>query len=139
MKKTIKSVMAMALALVLTASSLGGTALAASSESGSIDGCSWSARVTKTTRSATATTKITGATNAYVDAAVEVYYWLGRVHYYTPASDSQTNGYAVATASKQLGGAEVEGGMGEHTIFYHNTTKSCATFIGDIPSNPTRA
>ena len=48
MKKTIKSVMAMALALVLTASSLGGTALAASSESGSIDGCSWSARVTNT-------------------------------------------------------------------------------------------
>jgi len=136
MKKTFRSVLTFALALAMMVTCVGGTAFAASSDSGSIDGYSWSARVSTTSNSATATTSF-GAAVSSITATVKVFYWFGDKNYFTPASGQVTPGYAVATATKQLGGAEVIGGSGYHTIYYNRTYRSADTSIGRTPPDAT--
>lgn len=142
MKKTIKSVMALALALVLTASCLGGTAFAepSSSYTTTVGGHSAAAKVSKTTTSGTATTKISGVTSAYVTADVYLYLKFGRDYFYSLVSDEQTStGYAIATAQNVLAGSWVIGAKGQHyirfqDIFDLHTWKPSDTIDGTIPT-----
>ena len=134
MKKAFRSILTLALALAMIVTCVNGTAFAASSDSGSIDGYTWTVRVSTTSNSATATTTF-GAAVSSLTATVNVYYWWGDSNYYTSGSGQVTPGYAVATATKQLGGAEVIGGSGYHTILYNRTYTSRDTSIGRTPSD----
>ena len=139
MKKTIKSVMAMALALVLTASSLGSTAFAAASVSTTLGGHAATASIAERSDGAVATTRIAGVTNAYTYAKAIVYYRFDRDECYSVADDQQTNGYAVATAYVKRIPGRVCGGLGSHTIYYNNLTwNPQATQFGEILSGATR-
>ena len=91
MKKTIKSVMAMALALVLTASSLGSTAFAAASVSTTLGGHAATASIAERSDGAVATTRITGVTNAYTYA--KLLYTTGSI---------ETNATQLRMTSKQM-------------------------------------
>ena len=66
MKKTFRSALTFALALVMVATCMVGTAFAASSDSTTIEGSAASANVSYTRTSETATTKYGGSTSAYV-------------------------------------------------------------------------
>lgn len=135
MKKAFRSLVTFALALALLVTGVGGTAFAASSASGSIDGYKWSASVAMSTNSATAITDMTSAPSAHVEASVKVFYWWGDENHFARADGHEAAGYAMATATKKLGGAEVIGGEGHHLVFYNNTVRSSATFIGSTPSD----
>ena len=133
MKKSFKSVLTFALALAMMVTCMGGLAFAKSSDTGSIDGYTWTVRVSTTDDSATATTSF-GANVSSLTAEVTVYYWLGLQYYSCYASGQVTPGYAVATATKKRGGAEVIGAKGEHHILYDGTNTFRETSIGETPS-----
>lgn len=138
MKKTFRSALTFALALVMVATCMVGTAFAASSDSGSLNGYTWTARVSTTTSSATATTKF-GVAVSSITAKATVYYWFGAANYYTTATGQVTPGYAVAIATKKFGGGEVKGAEGYHTILYDRAYESCETSTGRIPSDAIEA
>ena len=74
MKKSFKSVLTFALALVMMVTCMAVTAFASSSDSTTIAGYSASANVSYTRSSATATTTFGGPSSAYVSATVTAYY-----------------------------------------------------------------
>lgn len=86
MKKSFKSVLTFALALVMMVTCMAVTAFASSSDSTTIAGYSASANVSYTRSSATATTTFGGPSSAYVSATVTAYYESGDTDYRRQAS-----------------------------------------------------
>lgn len=132
MKKTFRSALTFALALVMVATCMVGTAFAKSSDSTTIDGSAASANVSYTRTSATATTKYGGSTSAYVYAKVTAYYESGDFDYYKAKAGDLYPGYSVAAVTINIGGAQVRGAIGTHEVHYgaHHWTPS--TSIGVI-------
>ena len=96
MKKSFKSVLTFALALVMMVTCMAVTAFASSSDSTTIAGYSASANVSYTRSSATATTTFGGPSSAYVSATVTAYYESGDTDYRRQASGLNSPGYSVA-------------------------------------------
>ena len=132
MKKSFKSVLTFALALVMMVTCMAVTAFASSSDSTTIAGYSASANVSYTRSSATATTTFGGPSSAYVSATVTAYYESGDTDYRRQASGLNSPGYSVARINIDIPGAQVRGAEGEHRVYYDGHQWTPATEGGVI-------
>lgn len=130
MKNRMKRVLALVLGCVIMVAGNGVTARAASQVSGSLGTASVGGTVSTNSSSATATT--TCSRSATIKVTATVYYYFGTGYYKSSESNSASAGGVSATASKQLGGAEVIGGKGEHYVAFDSYTWNPTTTTGTV-------
>lgn len=130
MKKRIKRVMALVLSGVILVCGGSVPAKAASTASGPLGSASVHASISTDSSSATAIT--TCSRGGSLTAKATVYYWFDTEYYKTSASAYSAGGGVSAIARKQLGGAEVIGGKGEHIVKFESYTWDPVTTIGTI-------
>ena len=136
-KQLRKLCAAVGVAALLTVSAGGTDAAAASSVRGKLNGFGYYGSISKDNTSATAVTTF-GRGGSVIIAKAWVYYWFGDKYYNTYASDSATVGGAKAVAKKKIGGADVVGGKGQHSVSYDKYKWGTeTTTTGEIPSKST--
>lgn len=109
------------------------TVMAGSTVSGTLDGYSCSGRIETNRDEAIATTTY-ARSNSGIYAKAYVYYWSGSKNYYSYESASSKAGGVAAVAKKQIGGADVVGGRGVHSVYYGSYSwRPSGTETGKIP------
>ncbi|MCD8147595.1 MAG: hypothetical protein LUD84_10035 [Clostridiales bacterium] len=137
MKRTAQRFTGLVLSALILAMSCVMPASAASSVSGSLDGTVVTGSISTTSTSASAKTTFSRS-GVTINAKATVYYWWGSRYYYTAVSSTAQAGGVSATATKKLGGAEVVGGIGEHSVSFDGYSWNKTTSTGTIPSSATK-
>ncbi|MCI5855992.1 MAG: hypothetical protein MR016_01310 [Agathobacter sp.] len=130
MKTRIKRVMAIMLGCMVLVAGNSVTVKAVSQESGVLGTAAVQASVSISSSSATATT--TCGRSATINVSATVYYHFGTGCYKTTASNSSSGGGTSATATKQLGGADVIGGKGVHYVAFESYSWNPTTTVGVV-------
>lgn len=136
-KQLLKQGAALGVMSLLAVACSGTTIMAKPTESGSLNGHSCYGSIDTDRDNAYGTTSC-GRGNVRMTVTAKVYYWSNETCFRSEATGSSTNGGTSATAKKKIGGADVIGGKGIHSVsFDAYSWGPVETTTGTIPPKST--